>query len=196
MRAASCISLFPWTLKRRKKMQRHGRQIGVINSSSILGFCSRNKAIPGGTQGCWLMMMTIALMHCGQNSSGCTLGDLPHSSSPCRGGWVCWWLEKCSFILFAGWGEWTEWGDCDDEGLQHRTRRCDENQEAEVSLCQGNVTQSRPCQPHEVPGKRMIAHVNRTAADCCRYKLEKLTWMKSLIRHAKCWLVHSAFGEN
>lgn len=99
MRAASCISLFPWTLKRRKKMQRHGRQIGVINSSSILGFCSRNKAIPGGTQGCWLMMMTIALMHCGQNSSGCTLGDLPHSSSPCRGGWVCWWLEKCSFIF-------------------------------------------------------------------------------------------------
>lgn len=85
---------------------------------------------------------------------------------------------RLSFFLipvFAGWGEWTEWGDCDDEGLQHRTRRCDENQEAEVSLCQGNVTQSRPCQPHEVPGKRMIAHVNRTAADCCRYKLEKLT---------------------
>lgn len=60
----------------------------------------------------------------------------------------------------SGWGEWTEWGDCDEEGLQHRTRRCGEEQEAEASLCQGNITQSRPCQPHEVPGKRLLFLIN------------------------------------
>lgn len=55
--------------------------------------------------------------------------------------------------VFAGWGEWTDWGECDDEGLQHRSRRCGEEQEAEANTCQGNLTQSRPCRPHEVPGK-------------------------------------------
>lgn len=61
-----------------------------------------------------------------------------------------------SRVRLSGWGEWTEWGDCDDEGLQHRTRRCSEDHEAEASLCQGNITQSRLCQPHEVPGKRVL----------------------------------------
>ncbi len=70
-------------------------------------------------------------------------------------------LFLCPFFLWStGWGEWTEWGDCDEEGLQHRTRHCGENQEDEASLCQGNVTQSRPCQPHEVPGKHMLSSVN------------------------------------
>lgn len=64
------------------------------------------------------------------------------------------------FLWSSGWGEWTEWGDCDEEGLQHRTRRCGEEQEAEASLCQGNITQSRPCQPHEVPGKRLLFLIN------------------------------------
>ncbi|KAF0038966.1 hypothetical protein F2P81_009450 [Scophthalmus maximus] len=49
------------------------------------------------------------------------------------------------------WGEWTEWGDCDEEGLQRRTRSCGEDPAADAGLCRGNVTQSRPCQPHEVP---------------------------------------------
>ncbi|MED6282348.1 hypothetical protein CHARACLAT_031140, partial [Characodon lateralis] len=49
------------------------------------------------------------------------------------------------------WGEWTDWGECDDEGLQHRSCRCGEEREADASLCQRNLTQSRPCQPHEVP---------------------------------------------
>ncbi|XP_010789368.1 semaphorin-5B-like, partial [Notothenia coriiceps] len=49
------------------------------------------------------------------------------------------------------WGEWTVWGYCDDEGLQHRTRHCGEDQGLEGGLCQGNITQARPCQPHEVP---------------------------------------------
>lgn len=65
-----------------------------------------------------------------------------------------------SFLWSSGWGEWTEWGDCDEEGLQHRTRRCGEDQEAEARLCQGNITQSRQCQPHEVPGKHMLLLVN------------------------------------
>lgn len=63
-------------------------------------------------------------------------------------------LSVHSFLWSPGWGEWTEWGDCDDEGLQHRTRHCGEDQEAESGLCQGNITQLRPCQPHEVPGKK------------------------------------------
>lgn len=65
-------------------------------------------------------------------------------------------------ILSLGGGEWTDWGDCDDEGLQHRTRHCGEDQKAEANLCQGNITQSRPCQPHEVPGKQ-----NDCKRDCC-----------------------------
>lgn len=44
--------------------------------------------------------------------------------------------------------------------MQHRTRRCSDDQEAEGSVCQGNITQSRPCQPHEVPGKHMGVNVS------------------------------------
>ncbi|XP_075873317.1 semaphorin-5B-like isoform X2 [Nelusetta ayraudi] len=58
-------------------------------------------------------------------------------------------IHTCEGV--GGWGAWADWGDCDDEGLQHRSRHCGEDQEAEASLCQGNVTQSRTCRPHEVP---------------------------------------------
>ncbi|XP_034720686.1 semaphorin-5B-like [Etheostoma cragini] len=72
---------------------------------------------------------------------------------PASGGDICIGLHTeealCNTHACEDWGEWTDWGDCDDQGLQHRTRHCVEDQEA--SLCQGNVTQSRPCQPHEVP---------------------------------------------
>ncbi|KAF7655613.1 hypothetical protein LDENG_00053850 [Lucifuga dentata] len=77
------------------------------------------------------------------------------SPPPAGGGDICIGLHTeealCSTHTCEGWSEWTEWGECDDEGLQHRSRRCDEEREAEAGLCQGNVSQSRPCQPHEVP---------------------------------------------
>lgn len=69
-------------------------------------------------------------------------------------------LSVLSCLCSSGWGEWTDWGDCDEDGLQHRTRHCSEEQEAEANLCQGNITQSRPCQPHEVPGRHMLSLVN------------------------------------
>uniref|UniRef100_A0A3Q3K6Z8 Sema domain-containing protein n=1 Tax=Monopterus albus TaxID=43700 RepID=A0A3Q3K6Z8_MONAL len=76
------------------------------------------------------------------------------SPPPANGGDICIGLHTeealCNTHACEGWGEWTEWGYCDEEGLQHRTRRCAEDQDAETSLCQGNITQSRPCQPHEV----------------------------------------------
>lgn len=72
-----------------------------------------------------------------------------------------------------GWGEWTEWGDCDDEGLQRRARRCGEDPEAEPGRCQGNVTQSRPCRPHEVPGERRCDR-NETAVHSCVFPAGRL----------------------
>lgn len=70
-----------------------------------------------------------------------------------------------------GWGAWADWGDCDDEGLQQRSRHCGEDQEAEAKLCQGNVTQSRKCRPHEVPGEQ-IGDRSRSKSSLRRYKRE------------------------
>jgi len=61
-------------------------------------------------------------------------------------------------LVSSDWGEWTEWGHCDGEGLQHRTRCCAEGQEAAAGLCRGNITMSRSCRPHEVPGRRRVAN--------------------------------------
>lgn len=77
-----------------------------------------------------------------------------------------------------GWGAWADWGDCDDEGLQHRSRHCGEDQEAEASLCQGNVTQSRKCRPHEVPGEQ-TGDMNCWKSSLHGYKRdarEKISW--------------------
>lgn len=68
----------------------------------------------------------------------------------------CFSLSMSLFSRSSGWGEWTEWGDCDEEGLQRRTRSCGEDPAADAGLCRGNVTQSRPCQPHEVPGEHIF----------------------------------------
>ncbi|KAM6945764.1 semaphorin-5B-like [Aplochiton taeniatus] len=54
----------------------------------------------------------------------------------------------------GGWGSWSAWEECDDQGLEHRSRACGAEAaeaEAEAGLCQGNATQQRPCQPQEVP---------------------------------------------
>uniref|UniRef100_A0A3Q3AYH7 Sema domain-containing protein n=1 Tax=Kryptolebias marmoratus TaxID=37003 RepID=A0A3Q3AYH7_KRYMA len=78
--------------------------------------------------------------------------------NPANGGDICIGLHTeealCNTHPCEAWADWTDWGDCDEEGLQHRTRRCGDDQEAATNLCQGNLTQSRPCQPHEVPGQR------------------------------------------
>lgn len=99
------------------------------------------------------------------------------------------WLSSFHFFFrSSGWGEWTDWGDCDEEGLQHRTRRCGEDQEAEASLCQGNITQSRPCQPHEVPGKHMFLLANCWNKYAARNKLlwtdADISW-KNPVHHTK-----------
>uniref|UniRef100_A0A3P9HT45 Sema domain-containing protein n=1 Tax=Oryzias latipes TaxID=8090 RepID=A0A3P9HT45_ORYLA len=77
------------------------------------------------------------------------------NTQPCKGRHICIGLHTeealCNTHACEGWGEWANWGECDDDGLQHRARRCGEQQQAELRLCQGNLTQSRPCRPHEVP---------------------------------------------
>ncbi|XP_057711639.1 semaphorin-5B-like isoform X2 [Corythoichthys intestinalis] len=56
--------------------------------------------------------------------------------------------QDCNMQPCPGWGVWSDWGDCDEKGLQYRSRDCGENQES--NLCQGNTSQSRPCRTHEV----------------------------------------------
>uniref|UniRef100_A0A3P8TRZ0 Semaphorin-2A n=1 Tax=Amphiprion percula TaxID=161767 RepID=A0A3P8TRZ0_AMPPE len=91
------------------------------------------------------------------NPSACVGSPVEYQDcniQPCPGD-ICIGLHTeealCNTHTCEGWGEWTDWGDCDEEGLQHRTRRCGEDAETDASLCQGNLTQSRPCQPHEPP---------------------------------------------
>ncbi|XP_029929330.1 semaphorin-5B-like [Myripristis murdjan] len=77
------------------------------------------------------------------------------SPPPANGGDICIGLHTeealCNTHTCEVRGGWTEWGDCDDDGLQHRSRLCGEDREADAGPCHSNVTQSRPCQPHEVP---------------------------------------------
>lgn len=70
--------------------------------------------------------------------------------APALGGDICIGLHTeealCNTHSCEGWPEWTDWGDCDENGLQFRTRSCGDS-----GLCLNNVSQSRRCQPHEVP---------------------------------------------
>ncbi|CAB1327564.1 unnamed protein product [Coregonus sp. 'balchen'] len=75
--------------------------------------------------------------------------------APANGGDICIGLHTeealCNtHTCEGGWLVWSEWRECDEEGLQHRSRECGER-EADPSLCQGNATTSRPCQSREVP---------------------------------------------
>ncbi|KAI2663231.1 Semaphorin-5B [Labeo rohita] len=45
----------------------------------------------------------------------------------------------------GGWGAWSEWAECNEEGLQLRTRTC----ETSSASCQGNSTDQRQCRPNE-----------------------------------------------
>ncbi|KAM4538121.1 semaphorin-5B-like [Fundulus diaphanus] len=114
--------------------------------------CNAHPCPVSGAWSCW-----SAWSQC---SSSCGGGHYQRtrtcsSPAPANGGDICIGLHTeealCNIHPCEGWGEWTDWGECDDEGLQHRSRRCGEEQQAEAGLCQGNLTQSRPCQPHEVP---------------------------------------------
>uniref|UniRef100_A0A3Q1FWU3 Semaphorin-2A n=1 Tax=Acanthochromis polyacanthus TaxID=80966 RepID=A0A3Q1FWU3_9TELE len=91
------------------------------------------------------------------NPSACVGSPVEYQDcniQPCPGD-ICIGLHTeealCNTHTCEGWGEWTDWGGCDEEGLQHRARRCGEDAETDAGLCQGNLTQSRPCQPHEAP---------------------------------------------
>ncbi|XP_027863128.1 semaphorin-5B-like [Xiphophorus couchianus] len=114
--------------------------------------CNAHPCPVTGAWSCW-SAWTQCSSSCGgghyQRTRTCS------SPAPANGGDICIGLHTeealCNIHPCEGWGEWTDWGECDDEGVQHRSRRCQEEQEAEASLCQGNLTQSRPCQPHEVP---------------------------------------------
>ncbi|XP_016416392.1 semaphorin-5B-like [Sinocyclocheilus rhinocerous] len=45
----------------------------------------------------------------------------------------------------GGWGVWSEWAECNEEGLQLRIRTC----EISSASCQGNSTDQRQCRPNE-----------------------------------------------
>ncbi|XP_073707889.1 semaphorin-5B [Garra rufa] len=45
----------------------------------------------------------------------------------------------------GGWGAWSEWAECNEQGLQLRTRKC----EISSASCQGNSTDQRQCRPNE-----------------------------------------------
>ncbi|XP_077468986.1 semaphorin-5B-like isoform X1 [Stigmatopora argus] len=92
-----------------------------------------------------------------QCSASCGGGHFQRTRScdhppPANGGGICIGLHTeealCNTHTCEGWGLWSDWGDCDEKGLQHRSRYCDGNQEA--NLCPGNTSQTRPCQTHEV----------------------------------------------
>uniref|UniRef100_A0AAQ5Y1P6 Semaphorin-2A n=1 Tax=Amphiprion ocellaris TaxID=80972 RepID=A0AAQ5Y1P6_AMPOC len=131
---------------------------GRTNPSACVGSpveyqdCNIQPCPVSGAWSCWSSWS--------QCSSSCGGGHYQRtrtcsSPPPANGGDICIGLHTeealCNTHTCEGWGEWTDWGDCDEEGLQHRTRRCGEDAETDASLCQGNLTQSRPCQPHEVP---------------------------------------------
>uniref|UniRef100_A0A8C1QS08 Semaphorin-5A n=1 Tax=Cyprinus carpio TaxID=7962 RepID=A0A8C1QS08_CYPCA len=48
----------------------------------------------------------------------------------------------------GGRGAWSEWAECNEEGLQLRTRTC----EVSSASCQGNSTDQRQCRPNESAG--------------------------------------------
>ncbi|XP_022066020.1 semaphorin-5B-like isoform X2 [Acanthochromis polyacanthus] len=131
---------------------------GRTNPSACVGSpveyqdCNIQPCPVSGAWSCWSSWS--------QCSSSCGGGHYQRtrtcsSPPPANGGDICIGLHTeealCNTHTCEGWGEWTDWGGCDEEGLQHRARRCGEDAETDAGLCQGNLTQSRPCQPHEVP---------------------------------------------
>ncbi|XP_033957429.1 semaphorin-5B-like [Pseudochaenichthys georgianus] len=130
---------------------------GRTNPSACVGSpveyqdCNTEPCPVSGSWSCWSSWS--------QCSASCGGGHYQRTRTcsnppPTSGGDICIGLHTeealCNTHTCEDWGEWTVWGDC-DEGLQHRTRHCGEDQGLEGGLCQGNITQARPCQPHEVP---------------------------------------------
>ncbi|XP_028326711.1 semaphorin-5B-like isoform X2 [Gouania willdenowi] len=131
---------------------------GRTNPSACVGSpveyqdCNTQPCTVTATWACW-SPWTQCSSSCGgghyQRTRTCS------NPSPTNGGNICLGLHTEEALCNthgceAYVGEWTEWGDC-DEGVQHRRRRCGDEQNGEVGVCQDNVTQSRACRPHEVP---------------------------------------------
>ncbi|KAM3838409.1 semaphorin-5B-like [Diretmus argenteus] len=114
--------------------------------------CTPQPCQVNGAWSCWLSWSQCSAS-CGgghyQRTRTCS------SPAPANGGDICIGLHTeealCNTHTCEGGRGWTEWGDCDEEGLQHRSRLCGQDGEASANLCQGNITQSGPCRPHEVP---------------------------------------------
>ncbi|XP_036807640.1 semaphorin-5B-like isoform X1 [Oncorhynchus mykiss] len=113
--------------------------------------CNSQPCPVKGAWSCW-----ASWSHC---SATCGGGHYQRTRTcsnpaPANGGDICIGLHTeealCNTHTCEGGPRWSEWGECDEEGLQHRSRECGER-EADPSLCQGNATASRPCQPPEVP---------------------------------------------
>ncbi|XP_049610538.1 semaphorin-5B isoform X3 [Syngnathus scovelli] len=128
---------------------------GKIGPSACIGSpvdyqdCNMQPCPVSGAWSCW-STWTECTVSCGgghfRRMRSC---DNP---PPANGGGICIGLHTeealCNTHTCEGWGLWSDWGDCDEEGLQYRSHSCGENQEA--NLCQGNISQARPCQTHEV----------------------------------------------
>nr|XP_029504377.1 semaphorin-5B-like [Oncorhynchus nerka] len=123
------------------------RVVHEFRTSSLVCVCPVK-----GTWSCW-----ASWSHCSATCGGGHYQRTRTCSNPAptNGGDICIGLHTeealCNTHTCEG-GRlpWSEWGECDEEGLQHRSRECGER-EADPSLCQGNATASRPCQPPEVP---------------------------------------------
>ncbi|XP_073087639.1 semaphorin-5B isoform X2 [Manis javanica] len=63
-----------------------------------------------------------------------------------------------------GWSPWSEWSSCAEDGVQSRSRRCEELVPG-PSTCAGNGSQSRPCPYSEIPGFSLI-HLVATGVSC------------------------------
>ncbi|CAL8291163.1 unnamed protein product [Lota lota] len=109
--------------------------------------CNPQPCSVSGGWSCWASWSQCSAS-CGgghyQRSRSCS------NPSPSHGGDICLGLHTeealCSTHTCQGEGVWSEWGPCDEEGQQLRTRLCGGED------CLGNNTQTRTCRAPQVPG--------------------------------------------
>ncbi|XP_062384183.1 semaphorin-5B [Sardina pilchardus] len=109
--------------------------------------CSPQPCPVKGAWSCWSSWSECSAS-CGgghyQRTRTCTNPAPKHSGDICIGlhteEALCN-TEECE----GGWGVWAEWAECDDDGLQVRSRTC----AVSPAPCVGNATEQRGCPPQE-----------------------------------------------
>uniref|UniRef100_A0A672N1G9 Semaphorin 5B n=1 Tax=Sinocyclocheilus grahami TaxID=75366 RepID=A0A672N1G9_SINGR len=105
--------------------------------------CNTQPCLVKGAWSCWSSWSQCSTS-CGgghnQRSRTCS------NPSPAHSGDICIGLHTEEALCNThecegGWGAWSEWAECNEEGLQLRTRTC----EISSASCQGNSTDQRRC---------------------------------------------------